>query len=212
MSWDWQERLQSEESDPPRGDPAFGRPLAEPSGQQQRPADAGATGQARLTGETPMLPAATGVAGMVWYAMGASRRSGQSPTKDGLPQLLYDPEHKCAFCRGADRMRGAPQCPVCRGTAKVGFTPPMVRCAFCYGGGHIPLRSDATCPACRGSGVITVRPPIQVCTKCRGRGRQTGQSLYCGRCRGSGVVTVSESERPAQRGARSRIETNDRRA
>jgi RecJ-like exonuclease len=125
--------------------------------------------------------------------------TGQSLTKRGTAleqchtELLYGQEHPCAFCRGTGQVRGAYQCPVCGGAAKVGFAPPAVQCAFCHGGGHWPLRSDATCPACRGSGAIGVSPPIQVCTKCRGRGRQTGQPLYCGRCRGAGVVTVSES-------------------
>ena len=101
------------------------------------------------------------------------------------------------------------QCPVCRGSGKVSLAPPVVRCAFCYGGGHAPRGSNATCPACRGTGFITVRPPIQVCTKCTGRGRQMGHPLYCGSCRGSGVVTVPESYELIGHGARSRI--NDRR-
>ena len=128
-----------------------------------------------------------------WQKLLDKGMTGQSLTKGGLPQLLYGEEHPCAFCRGTGQVGGAHQCPVCGGAAKVSIAPPVVPCAFCYGGGHWPLRSDATCPACRGSGVIGVRPPIQVCTKCRGRGRQTDHSLYCGRCRGAGVVTVSES-------------------
>ena len=147
-----------------------------------------------------------------WQKLLDKGMTGDSRTKEGLPELLYGQEHPCAFCRGTGQLRGSYQCPVCGGAGKVQLTTPVVRCAFCHGGGHMPLRSDATCPACRGSGVIKVMPPIQVCTKCRGRGRQTGHSLYCGRCGGSGVVTVSEPARPAQRGARPKVERNDRRA
>ena len=66
-----------------------------------------------------------------------------------IPELLYGEEHPCAFCRGTGQVGGAHQCPVCGGAAKVRLTPPVVRCAFCHGGGHMPLRSDATCPACK---------------------------------------------------------------
>lgn len=192
MSWDWQKRLQSEAPAPLPDDSSFGGLAVEAS--EQEPADAGETGRA----EAP----ARGVAGMVWRTPGPSDMTGQSLTKGGLPPLLYGQEHKCAFCRGTGQTRGAHQCPVCRGTTKVAFIPPVVRCAFCYGGGRALRRSNATCLACRGSGVIRVRPPIQICTKCKGRGRQTGQSLYCGSCHGSGVVTGSESHELIEHDAR----------
>ena len=50
--------------------------------------------------------------------------TGQSLTKEGLPQLLYDQEHPCACCRGTGQVREAYQCPVCGGAAEVGFAPP----------------------------------------------------------------------------------------
>jgi len=196
VSWDWQKLLEKKNPEPPAGDSSFGGLAAEAS--EQEPAEAGDAGQAEIY--------ARGAAGMAWHPMGASDNTGPSMTKGGLPQLLYGQEHKCAFCRGAGQMPGAHQCPVCRGTAKVRFTPPVVRCAFCYGGGRVPLRSNATCPACRGWGVVKVRPPIQVCAKCKGRGKQMGAALYCGRCRGSGVVTVSAWEGSIERDARPRID------
>jgi len=201
MSWDWQNRLHSEDPAPLPDDSSFGELAAEASEQEQDPADAGVTGQTHAS--------TRGVAGMVWHATGASGATGQSLTKGEPPQLLYGEEHKCAFCRGTGQMQGLHRCPVCRGAAKMSFTPPVVRCAFCCGSGHVPQRSNATCTACRGSGVIRVRPPIQVCPKCKGRGRQLGHPLYCGSCHGSGVVTVPGSYELIEQNARSRI--NDRR-
>lgn len=198
MDFDWQRLLKKKDPEPPPGDRSLGTPMVEPSGQEQRPADAGVTGQTHAS--------TRGVAGMVWRATGTSGMTGQSLTKGGLPQLLYSEEHKCAFCRGTGQTQRVHRCPVCRGAAKMTFTPPVVRCAFCCGDGHAPRRSNATCTACRGSGVISVKPPIQVCTKCRGHGKQMGHPVYCGSCRGSGVVTVSESEHPIKRGARPGIE------
>ena len=187
MSWDWQKRLQSKDPAPLPDDSSFGGLAARASEQEQQPADAGVTGQAQ--GYT------RGVAGMVLCVPGASGVTGTAADRGGLPQLLYGQEHKCAFCHGTGQTRGAHECPACRGTAKAEFIPPVVRCAFCSGGGRASRRSNATCLACRGSGVVRVRPPIQICTKCKGSGRQPGQSLYCGSCHGSGVVTVPASHK-----------------
>ena len=186
MGWDWQKLLEKKNSQTRRGDRSFGPLMAERSRQEQRPAGTGAT--------TRGLAAPRGVAGMVWRATDAIGRTGESLTESGLLQLRYGEEHDCAFCRAAGQICGGHRCPVCRGAATVAFIPPVVRCVFCSGGGHMPRRSSATCPACRGSGLIRVRPPIQVCTKCKGSGRQTDQSVYCTSCRGSGVVTVSKSK------------------
>jgi hypothetical protein len=154
VSWDWQTLLQNRDPEPAPRDPSSATPMVEPSGQGQKLAQAGDTSQVALF--------ARGTTGMAWHPLGAFDNTGPSMTKGGLPQLLYGQEHACAFCRGAGQMPGAHQCPVCRGTAKVRFIPPVVRCVFCYGDGHVPLRSNATCPACRGRGVVKVRPPIQV--------------------------------------------------
>ena len=185
MNWDWQRLLEKKNPEPQPGDRWFGSLIVEPSGQEQSLADTGVTVQAHAYTRC--------VAGMVLCAPGASGMTGTAADQEGLPQLLYGEKHKCAFCHGTGQVQGAHQCPVCAGAAKVGFIPPVVRCAFCSGGGRAPRRSNATCLACRGSGVIRVRPPIRICTKCKGSGRPTGQSLYCGSCHGSGVVTVPES-------------------
>ena len=218
MSWDWQKRWQSEGPAPLPDDSLFGGLATEASEQEQEPVDTGETDQAEASArgaagiasirDAPGVASIERVGGMDWHPVGAADTAGtgRALTKGEVPQLLYGEEHRCAFCRGTGQMCGANLCPVCRGSGKVRLVPPVVRCAFCNGGGHKPVGSTMTCPVCRGRGVVKVKPPVRICPHCRGRGRQMGRSLYCGLCRGSGVATVPEFHELIGQNARSRIE------
>jgi len=113
------------------------------------------------------------------------------PKKEKKPvDLLWDEWYDCAFCGGTGEKPKSSVCPVCRGSKRIQFTPPVVKCASCKGSGEEKPRSNVTCTPCRGKGYVSVTEPVETCPVCNGVGRPRGSSLPCVRCKGIGVVNV----------------------
>jgi len=105
-------------------------------------------------------------------------------------ELLSGEWYDCGFCAGMGEKPRGSVCSVCRGSKRIRFTPPVVRCASCKGRGEEKPRSNVTCTPCRGKGYVSVIKPVEICSTCNGIGRTRGSNLACVRCKGIGVVSA----------------------